>query len=1045
MGGEILYRFIHFILLFMLLNFSLSASETKVTLELKWLHQFQFAGFYMAKEKGFYRDAGLDVEFIEGLGQDSFKSVKSGKADFAVGTSALAIERSHGFPLVALGIIFQDSPVVWLTSTDLNISKPADFIGKTVMCTPCITEGYELKALFKKAGIDPTRMKYVPTTSNIDDFITKKVDIYPAYKSNEPFLLKDKGIDYQIIDPDDYDIHFFGDVLFTSEAMLHTHPEAVKAFRDASFKGWKYAFDHLEESVDLVMKKYNPQNKTREHILFEAHELQKFALYPFMEPGHMHRRQWEQIIQQYNELGMMHGSINLDTFLYDMKSSQHNVWLLRAIYILIAFLLLLSILFFSAKKYNKILHKKVSFRTKELNKLNEDLESIVAQKTWEVEREKDNLLKAESIAHFGSYLWHIQTNEITWSDEHYRIFGVNKETFNPTLSGFMNFVHPDDKQHVIDKLQEIINTKSSQLETFVFRFIREDGEERYIQSTSSITKHDNEGKALQVVGTALDITLQKKSENKLLKINKKIYQSEQRLNKAQAIAHLGNWDWDILSGEIYWSDELFRILGEETQSFKPTLRHFIHYIPKKEKKRINQYIKESLKGEYQNLDLIYSIKRKNGALGYVHAFIEITRNDLGEPIYASGILLDITKANKKTEALIQMKKELERSNASLVKAKNITDNAIRAKSSFLANMSHEIRTPLNAITGFIALLKEDETDTEKLKYLRTIDSASHTLLHTINDILDFSKLESGKFEIVKSDFKPFKEIMATAELFQAKAAEKNIVFSIIYDKKVPKVLFSDILRIKQIITNLLSNAIKFTPQNGAIDLSIAYTDNRLSVSIRDNGIGIPKDKQEYIFDSFAQADNTTTKKYGGTGLGLSISAQLIRMLNGEFNLKSTEKIGSTFSFSIPMREGHLTTEKKLDHNLNKPFKGKILLVEDIVTNQMFIGLVLERAGLKYEVANDGIEAVEKFQTETYDLILMDENMPRLNGRGAVELIRNIEKKKLLQPTPIIALTANALSGDKELFLNAGMDGYLSKPVEPTTLIAILHEFLDSHT
>lgn len=1029
----------------MFINVSLPANETKVTLELKWLHQFQFSGFYMAKEKGLYRDAGLNVEFIEGLGKDSFASVKSGKVDFAVGTSALAIERSHGFPLVALGIIFQDSPTTWLTSTDLNINKPADFTGKTVMCTPCTTEGYELKALLKKTGIDPTVMKYVPATSNIDDFITKKVDIYPAYKSNEPFLLKEKGIDYKMIDPNDHDIHFFGDVLFTSEAMIDTHPKVVKAFRDASFKGWKYAFDHPEESVDLVMQKYNPQGKTREHILFEAHELQKFALYPFVEPGHMNADQWKEIINLYHELGMMHGDIDLDAFLYDTNIVNYNIWLMRAIYVLGIFLLLISILYILTKHYDKLLQKQVSFRTQELNKLNTDLESIIVKKTYELEEEKGNLSKAESIAHFGSYVWHIQTDELAWSDEHYRIFGVDKETFHPTLTGFMNFIHPHDKQSVMHELQELIHHKSSQPETFGFRIIREDKEERFIQSTSTVTQYDNEGNALQIVGTALDITSRIKSETKLYETNKKIYQSRQRLKKAQAIAHLGNWDWDILRGEIYWSDELFRILGEEPQSFTPTLRHYMHYIPKKEQRRINLYIKGSLKGEYENLDLKYNIKQKNGAMRYVHAFIEIIRNDLGEPIYASGILLDITKEHKKTEALFQMKKELERSNISLVKAKNIAENATRTKSSFLANMSHEIRTPLNAINGFIDLLKEDETDTEKLKYLHTINNASNTLLHTINDILDFSKIESGKLEITKINFKPYKEIMATAELFQAKATEKDISFSISYDPKMPDVLFSDILRIKQIINNLLSNAIKFTPRNGIVDLSIAYIDNRLSISVRDNGIGIPKDKQDYIFDSFTQAESTTTKTYGGTGLGLSISSQLTKMLNGEFNLESAENIGSTFSFSIPMREGHLTEEKKLNHNLNKPLKGKILLVEDIETNQMFIGLVLTKTGLEYEIANDGIEAVEKFKAETYDLILMDENMPRLNGRGAVQQIRNIEKSKMLKATPIIALTANALTGDRELFIDAGMDDYLSKPIEPVTLIAMLHQFLNTPT
>ena len=1039
-----MYRFIYLLLLVLVTSSSLFANETKVTLELKWLHQFQFAGFYMAKEKGFYRDAGLDVEIIDGYMKDNISDVKSGKVDFSVGDSSLVIERSLGFPLVALGVVFQDSPLVWLTRADSNITKPSDLIGKRVISS---TKGNdtELKVLLQQSGVDPDQIKFVDTPFSLDALINKKVDLYPVYRSNEPFIMKNRGIDYRIIDPAEYGVYFYSDILFTSQSMLHRHPKEVKSFTQASFKGWEYVFDNLEESVDLVMQKYNPQNKTREHILFEAHELKKFARYPFFKPGHMHDEYWEHIIALYDKIGVMHSKIDLDTFLYDMKGSQDNVWLLRAVYVLIAFLLLLSILFFSAKKYNKILHEKISFRTKELNKLNADLELIVAQKTWELEKEKENLIKAESIAHFGSYLWHIQTDELTWSDEHYRIFGVDKETFTPTVWGFMDFVHPDDKKSVKHRLLKIVNGKSPGLETFEFRIIRIDGEERYIQSTSTIVKRDDEGEALQMIGTALDITARKKSENRLLETNKKIYQSEQRLKKAQAIAHLGNWDWDILGDEIYWSDELFRILGEEPQSFRPTLRRFMHYIPKREQKKNTMYIRRSLEGEYEHLDLQYSIKRKNGLPGYVHAFIEITRNDLGAPVYASGILLDITKEYEKTKALLQMKQELERSNISLVKAKNIAEQATRSKSSFLANMSHEIRTPLNAITGFIALLKEDETDTKKLKYLQTINNASHTLLHTINDILDFSKIESGKLEIVKTNFKPYNEIMGTAELFQAKAAQKNISFNISYDPKIPEVLFADILRIKQIISNLLSNAVKFTPKNGQISLDVQYTDNSLSISVRDNGVGIPKSKQNHIFESFSQADSTTTKEYGGTGLGLTISAQLVHMLEGELKVISGDGQGSTFFFSIPIEEGELDVEKSEQFDPNEQLEGKILLVEDIVTNQMFIGLVLEKTGLEYEIANDGIEAVEKFKVGEYDLILMDENMPRLSGRGAVEQIRDMEKSKTLKPTPIVALTANALVGDRELFINAGMDDYLSKPVELPTLIAMLHKFLGNDT
>jgi len=731
-----------------------------------------------------------------------------------------------------------------------------------------------------------------------------------------------------------------------------------------------------------------------------------------------------------------------------MKSMHPEVWLLRIIYILGAFLLLVILLLFLTKKYNKALRTRVALHTEDLNRLNADLEIIVAKKTKQLKREKENIsivieryqLTFESIEE-GIWDWNLITNEIFFSKQWKNMLGYEDHEIENAFYEWENRVHPDDKQKAVDDFEANIAGKTDKYEN-LHRLRHKDGRWIWILDRGK-TIFDTQNNAIRMVGTHTDVTERKRLEDK-------IFQSEKSLNKAQKIAHLGNWEWDIVNSKIYWSNELFRLFGEEPQSFKPTLYRFLHRLYPLEREKFLLNIREVLNGEHHKTEFVYRIKKKNGSDGYVRAFIETTYNDLCEPISTSGVLIDITKEyemmgneQKKSKALVQMKKELERSNISLVKAKNIAENAAKAKSTFLANMSHEIRTPLNAITGFIALLKDDETDIEKLKYLHTIQNASYTLLNTINDILDFSKLESEKLEIVKTNFESHKEIMATVELFQAKAAEKDITLDITYDKNIPGVLFGDILRIKQVISNLLSNAIKFTPENGNVILNAEYTDNKLHISVRDNGIGIPKSKQKHIFESFSQADNTTTKEYGGTGLGLTISAQLIKMLKGELSMVSSEKSGSTFFFSIPIKEGHLDKEKKIQFDLNKQLKGRVLLVEDIKTNQMFISLILKKVGLRYDIANDGIEAVEKFKTKTYDLILMDENMPRLNGKGATVQIRNIEKEKGLKPIPIIALTANALVGDKKLFMDAGMDDYLSKPVEPATLIEALHSFLDS--
>jgi len=413
--------------------------------------------------------------------------------------------------------------------------------------------------------------------------------------------------------------------------------------------------------------------------------------------------------------------------------------------------------------------------------------------------------------------------------------------------------------------------------------------------------------------------------------------------------------------------------------------------------------------------------------------------------------IDITQFEKVISRLVhtilshiivkQQKTELLKMNHLLQLANREAKQASALKSQFLANMSHEIRTPLNAITGFISLLNEKETDREKLKYLKIIRNSSDSLLQIINDILDISKIESGKMELDPTNFCPYEDLITIGELFEGKASQKGVVLKIKYNNSMPKILYADVLRIKQILSNLLSNAVKFTPKGAIVKCIIWYTNGYLNIRVKDYGIGIPKEKQKYIFESFSQAESSTVREFGGTGLGLAISAKLTEMLGGTLTLHSQEGKGSIFSLSIAIPLGKDREEENESPSEYPPFSGHVLIVEDNEANRMFVGIVLDNAGITHETAKNGLEAVEKFKSGKYDLILMDENMPKLSGTGAAKAILKIEKQRELEHTPIISLTANAISGDKERFLAMGMDGYLSKPIEPHTLIDTLQTYL----
>ncbi len=389
---------------------------------------------------------------------------------------------------------------------------------------------------------------------------------------------------------------------------------------------------------------------------------------------------------------------------------------------------------------------------------------------------------------------------------------------------------------------------------------------------------------------------------------------------------------------------------------------------------------------------------------------------------------EIEQKNQALYAAAQISIELEESQAEAHRANS-------AKSTFLANMSHEIRTPLNAIIGFVNLLKKESEGRKKsLEYINIIENSSHTLLYTLEEILDFSKIESGKLTIDPINFNLKDHLGGITNLFNAKCLEKNINLLLTFEDNLPEEINSDPHRIKQVISNLLSNAIKFTPENKSIEVTIGFQDNQLKVSVQDQGKGIAQDKLAHIFEAFSQEDNSTTREYGGTGLGLTICNEIIRLLGGEtIMVKSELGVGSNFSFEIPVKTVNSTPIKQEKTNAFELFDKKVLVVEDNQSNQLFIKILLEDMNVECDLANDGLEAIEMFKTGSYDAVFMDENMPNMSGIEATRHILDYEKETNLPHTPIIALTANALKGDRERFLSAGMDEFLSKPLEIQTL------------
>jgi len=413
----------------------------------------------------------------------------------------------------------------------------------------------------------------------------------------------------------------------------------------------------------------------------------------------------------------------------------------------------------------------------------------------------------------------------------------------------------------------------------------------------------------------------------------------------------------------------------------------------------------------------------------------------GSMIQSHAKLAIKTKQSVKANKNLQITKlQLQKTVRELEEQKSTAEEANRSKSEFLANMSHEIRTPMNGIIGMTHILEKTTLDEKQAHYLKTINVSSSSLLSIINDILDFSKIEVGKLEIDKIDFSLRELMKNVTNIIEFKAEEKSLNFEIDYDSVSQDNLYGDSLRISQILVNLLNNAIKFTSQ-GFVKINITNEDDKFRFEIIDSGIGMTEAQQKKLFQSFSQADSSTTRDYGGTGLGLSISKQLVELMGGKIWAESKIGVGSTFGVELmlPEAKNPISIKKKsktLSEDIQTLKGSKILLVEDNKINQEIIIGLLENAGLVIDIANNGKEGVELFRLNNYELILMDMQMPIMDGIEATRIIREINKE-----IPIIALTANAMKEDIEKTQSVGMNEHLNKPIDVEQLYETLLKYV----
>jgi len=517
----------------------------------------------------------------------------------------------------------------------------------------------------------------------------------------------------------------------------------------------------------------------------------------------------------------------------------------------------------------------------------------------------------------------------------------------------------------------------------------------------------------------------------------------------------GTWRWKVSTGEASFNSRWAQIAGYSLDQLAPvTIQTWFSLVHPEDLPACQALLGGHFSKAADYFDSETRVKHQDGSWVWVHdrgKVIEWTAD--AKPSVMVGTRVDITARKQNEEQLQRTNRDLAQATARANEMAARAEKASAAKSEFLANMSHEIRTPMNGVLGMLRLLLDTPLAATQRRYAQTARASGEALLALLNDILDFSKIEAGKLDLEQIDFDLHSLLDDFVEMMALCAHEKGLVLSLVAAPEVPPALRGDPGRLRQILINLAGNAIKFTP-HGEVTIRVQVVSQTpehacLRFTVRDTGIGIPKDKMGRLFSKFFQVDTSTSRTYGGSGLGLAISKQLVNLMGGEVGVESEPGKGSEFWFTARLAKGAPLESaapagrqglRILDRDLSH---ARVLIAEDNITNQQVVTAMLGKLGLKARVAASGAEAIKALQLEAYDLVFMDIQMPEMDGLDATRIIRDTQSPVLNHRVPIVAMTAHAMLGDREKCLRAGMDDYVTKPLELAALIGTLQKWIPS--
>jgi PAS domain S-box-containing protein len=847
-------KYIALLIAFLVINSLQGQHLQKVALQLKWKHQFQFAGYYAAIEKGYYKEVGIQVNLVEAVeGINPSDEVLNGNAEFGICASDILLLHTDKKRAVVLATIFQHSPQVLLASKQSGIEYVNDLIGKRIALEP---NAADLIVYMNDEGVSLDKCIIDNHPFDTKKLLSGEIDAISAFSTDELFILQEAKFDYTMISPSAGGIDFYSEVLFTTDSLIEQNPKLATNFREASLKGWRYAMNHQDEIINLIYNKYT-QRHSIEHLKFEADRMKTLIMPNVVEIGYTNRGRWESILEIYKKSKLIDASVTTKGLLYSdyIKPKMDIPWNLIGILVLTA--LVFGFIAFFFYNTSQKLKDEIKYRHKIETKLTENEERL----SLALEGTSD-----------GLWDWNINTNEVYFSPSWKSMLGYSEDELENNFSTWEKLIHPDDLQQALTYINEFLNKVHLRYES-EFRMIHKNGESINILSRGIKQVNDKTGKLHRLVGTIVNITNIKNAEMQIRKLSVAIEQSPTTIVITD------------LNGKIEYANPKF------TEMTGYTLEEATNNNPRilnsgKTEAKVYKELWETIKdgktwhGEFIN-------KKKNGEEFIEDAVIAPIFDHDGKINNYIAIKTDIT-ASKEAEITINEQKE------------QLTElNATKDK--FFSIIAHDLKSPFHGILGLSNLIvnaKPKLSLEHTMRYVGLINDASGNAYKLLENLLEWSSSQTGKIEFKPEKINLEKTLTDVMNLSENMAKTKNISLT----NKIPDntMVFADRNMLNTVLRNLISNAIKFTNKNGNVSVNAIEGKHEITVTVSDSGVGMDELTKNRLFKISEKVTTLGTEKEKGTGLGLVLCKEFIEKHNGNIWVESEPGKGSKFIFTLPV-------------------------------------------------------------------------------------------------------------------------------------------------